>query len=292
MKNKIIILGMAGLLTFFTGCALTDKAETTEETESKVNNQTTEETENKAMDKPTEGTTDTVTKEEIKEETGNETSEEITTGETGKTEAEDREDTDGEAQEAENAAGSEQSVASDVYGEIINQYATAVIEGHKGETLISEGLNIMVGEALNYGTSVTVGYQIKDINFDGTDELIIGVDSADEFYDKLVIVCYTVLEEQPYMLFESGERSRYYYCGEGKVYYEGSGSAGQSSWALCSPDFELRYFDGVDYDIESNPEKPWLRYMDDVWVVIDEEQADQCIFELQRYRQKLELTAF
>ena len=70
----------------------------------------------------------------------------------------------------------------------------------------------------------SIGYSFIDFNGDGIDELLIGVDTEEE-YQNIIYDLYTYMDGQIIHLATSGERFFYQLCEDNTIYYFGSGGA-------------------------------------------------------------------
>ncbi len=76
----------------------------------------------------------------------------------------------------------------------------------------------------DYGT---LGYLIKDIDGNGTDELIFGgnAEGSTTWYDGIIYDIYTISDGELVHVLDGWERNRYFLCENGVIANEGSGSA-------------------------------------------------------------------
>lgn len=76
----------------------------------------------------------------------------------------------------------------------------------------------------DYGT---LGYLIKDIDGNGTEELIFGGNAEESaaWYDGIIYDIYTISNEKLIHVLDGWERNRYFLCENGVIANEGSGSA-------------------------------------------------------------------
>lgn len=142
-------------------------------------------------------------------------------------------------QEGENGAGSstqEESVKEGAmtgdgreghgyYEELIAVAGECAIKnnGEKPEGYDFSGMLYMVKD-WDYGT---LGYLIKDIDGNGTDELIFGgnAEGSTTWYDGIIYDVYTISDGELVHVLDGWERNRYFLCENGVIANEGSGSA-------------------------------------------------------------------
>lgn len=130
-----------------------------------------------------------------------------------------------------------QEVAPDAacrdYDEVIQLYSSAIREQWDWEKVSSMGfepdcfVDSLDGD----------GYMLKDLDQDGSDELIILAKGSlasnrfDDFSDTVYAV-YTLQNDKPVRVLESWARSRNYLCADGGIYNEGSDGAAYSTWCI------------------------------------------------------------
>ena len=124
-----------------------------------------------------------------------------------------------------------ESEAAAAYNEIISGYSTALSEQWTGQKLWDQNLNYMIADCYGEDPFENIGYAIKDIDGNGTAELLIGTTAkvTDEFYGKMVFDLYGLDGNGgTVQIFTSGERNRYYYAGSDLFANQGSGGAAYS----------------------------------------------------------------
>lgn len=114
------------------------------------------------------------------------------------------------------------------YREILDRYYLAVSEQWNAGQLNEEELNILCrycyeGEALE-----NIGYLVRDLDGDGTQELLIGTIGGDNFTYLLLFDLYTLSDGAAEPLFQGWERSRWYQLEDGRFYNYASASADYS----------------------------------------------------------------
>lgn len=114
----------------------------------------------------------------------------------------------------------------DIYQDILRNYYTAILEKRDTGWYIENDMNYLLSEDFSGGIMDNVGYAIIDLDNDGNDELIIGLNDnvTDEFYQKMILIIYSGEQE----VFSSMERDRIYYAGENKFASLGSSGAAYS----------------------------------------------------------------
>ena len=80
------------------------------------------------------------------------------------------------------------------------------------------------------------GYILKDLDQDGSDELIIlsrgSLESSRYQNEDMLYAVYTLQNNKPVRVLESWTRSRNYLCADGGIYNEGSDGASYSTWCI------------------------------------------------------------
>lgn len=111
------------------------------------------------------------------------------------------------------------------------------------------------------GNAEEPGYLVRDLNGDGTDELLIGCSGTEpgDSQHSVVYDIYTVWEGKLIHVLNGWERNRYYLCENGRIANEGSNGAADSSWTYFSFDGEkLILQEAVIYNEEKDQENPWF----------------------------------
>lgn len=124
-----------------------------------------------------------------------------------------------------------ESDAADPYHEILSNYSTALSEQWTGQNLWDHDLNYMIADCYGEEPFENIGYVIKDIDGNGTAELLIGTTASvtDEFFGKMIFDLYGLDGNgNTVQIFRSGERDRYYYAGSNLFVNQGSSGAADS----------------------------------------------------------------
>lgn len=98
-----------------------------------------------------------------------------------------------------------------------------------------------------------IGYAFMDLNGDGTDELLIGIDITEDsiekdMYQDVIFDLYTYMDNRIIHLATSGERFAYGLCEDHTIYYYGAGGAFYSYY----------------YHYELDPNKPVLSVLESI----------------------------
>ena len=137
------------------------------------------------------------------------------------------------------------------YGSVISAYYRAYTSGNNtGEYAWNNGLS----EIIAY--SQQAGYALRDLDGNGTQELIIAGLGTDDFSEGMLYELYTLVNGQPVQLASSSARNRYYLRTDGSILNEGSGGAGHSVFTisrvsgdtLVPEEAVMTYFEGTERD--------------------------------------------
>ena len=112
----------------------------------------------------------------------------------------------------------------------------------------------------HYGASLRLGYLIKDIDGNGTDELIFGQnDDPDSAWDGVIYDLYTISDGELIHVFDGGERSTYHLCENGMIAHEGFDGAAMSVNAYYNFEgTELNLAEAVLYNGWEDSNNPWF----------------------------------
>lgn len=112
----------------------------------------------------------------------------------------------------------------------------------------------------HYGASLRLGYLIKDIDGNGTDELIFGQnDDPDSAWDGVIYDLYTISDGKLIHVFDGGERSTYHLCENGMIANEGADGAAMSVYAYYNFEgTELNLAEAVLYNGWEDSDNPWF----------------------------------
>ena len=119
------------------------------------------------------------------------------------------------------------------YDEVIELYIRALKERWDSDKIVELGF-----EPYCFISSLEKdGYILKDLDQDGSDELIIlSRDSLEssryQNFEDMIYAVYTMKNGNPIRVLESWTRSRNYLCADGGIYNEGSDGASYSTWCI------------------------------------------------------------
>lgn len=119
------------------------------------------------------------------------------------------------------------------YDEVIELYIRAIKERWDSDKISEFGF-----EPCCFVSSLEKdGYILKDLDQDGSDELIIlSRDSLEssryQNFEDMLYAVYTMKNGKPIRVLDSWTRSRNYLCADGGIYNEGSDGASYSTWCI------------------------------------------------------------
>lgn len=118
------------------------------------------------------------------------------------------------------------------YDEVIELYIRAIKERWDSDKISEFGF-----EPYCFISSLEKdGYILKDLDQDGSDELIIlsrgSLESSRYQNEDMLYAVYTLQNNKPVRVLESWTRSRNYLCADGGIYNEGSDGASYSTWCI------------------------------------------------------------
>lgn len=118
------------------------------------------------------------------------------------------------------------------YDEVIELYIRAIKERWDSDKISEFGF-----EPCCFISSLEKdGYILKDLDQDGSDELIIlsrGSQESSRYQNEdMLYAVYTMKDGKPIRVLDSWTRSRNYLCADGGIYNEGSDGASYSTWCI------------------------------------------------------------
>lgn len=223
----------------------------------------------------TDSSTTTISESSTESTTEKDTTEEITT-ETTTTEAAT---TTESATDYTLPGTTSQNTAA--YKTILDQYHTALSENWEFEALTNNNLNHMCAFYKNTGLT-DIGYAFYDIDGNGTNELLIGLVSQDNRGGDVFDI-YTLTDNKPVMLAQSGERDMYTLCQNGMISEAGSNSAASSFYKFYefkSGTSKLTMVEAVVIDGQWDSDNPYFYTTTDATdksacTAITEDDADE-----------------
>ena len=166
----------------------------------------------------------------------------------------------------------EQEVQEEVpvvlYSEQIEAYRTALTEQWDQESYLEQDMSGLAAYYYEGDALKKVGYALMDLDTDGSDELVIGVNDE---ADPVIFELWTMDENgEAVKLLTSHERNRYYleWHEEGVYMLENQGSNGAANFAhhyYTLTDGNLQVQQAIVFDALANETNPWFMAYDADW---------------------------
>ena len=144
-------------------------------------------------------------------------------------------------------------MAKPLYGEILDSYFDALLQGFEPAQYVEKGLNPgMVKDVTK------VGYCLEDLDNDGSTELLIGAVG-----EPFIYAMYTMKNDQETLVIDAGERNTYRISSDGVFVNNASNSAAQMAYFLYTfSEGALHFQDGLVYDAGRDSQNPWFYVKD------------------------------
>ncbi|MBQ1945914.1 MAG: SH3 domain-containing protein, partial [Clostridia bacterium] len=145
------------------------------------------------------------------------------------------------------------------YMPVLQTYYRAMAERWDLEKLFDRNMSEMCDFHIRQGNPFdTVGYMLKDMNNDGTPELLIG-SLMEGYTDKTLFEMYVLNDGKPVSVARSWARSNFYLCEDKAIGHEGSNSAGSGLSALMYLNQEnaLDYIEVTMIEYDYSPNAPY-----------------------------------
>lgn len=148
--------------------------------------------------------------------------------------------------------------AKPLYGEVLDGYFDALLQGFGPQEYMDRGLNYLVGMV---GDVDKVGYAMDDVDGDGVSELMVG--SVDE---GLIYAMYTVKDGQETQIIDAMERSTYQLTSDGLILNRGTNGAASYGYNLYRlENGSLQFQDALVFDAAKDEKNPWFYTKDPEW---------------------------
>jgi hypothetical protein len=167
-----------------------------------------------------------------------------------------------------------------VYAKQIERYYTAISRKWDENTYFEQKMSNLAVHYYEGMPLENVGFAFMDLDGDGICELIIGaIQNAEK--DPLVFEIWTVKNDEPVMLAQSGSHNRYYlqYAEEDDLWsvaYEAeNGAANRAVYYLQLVNGQFEVTQGVVFDAIANEDAPWFMAYDLDWDVSNDTPIDE-----------------
>lgn len=128
----------------------------------------------------------------------------------------------------DSSTGDSLSTIPEAYSALLDCYSEAISETWDSAALMDANLPYLLTLVYGENPLENIGYAISDVEGDGSPELLIGSLTGDEYFGKMIFALYTLNQDGAVsLLFESGEKNRYYYVGENRFANLGQFSANE-----------------------------------------------------------------
>lgn len=161
---------------------------------------------------------------------------------------------------ADDEPATEPEEEAPLYGEVLDAYYNALLEGWTPEQYMEAGMNYLPGLVAD---ADKVGYYLEDLDGNGTIELLIGAVGEPYIY-----VMYTMIEGSPVTVIRASERNTYRLISDGGIFNRGSNGAASTGYLFYT--FEngtLSFEDALMFDAAADSENPWFYATDEDWDV-------------------------
>ena len=169
-----------------------------------------------------------------------------------------------------------------VYAQQIERYYTALSQKWEENQYFENEMSALAAYYYEGNALDNVGFSFMDLDADGIWELIIGAIQNSE-KDPLVFEIWTLKNDEPVMMAQSGSRNRYYlqYAEEDELWsvaYEAeNGAANHAVYYLQLVEGEFQVTQGIVFDALANEKEPWFMAYDLDWDVSNDMAIDEDI---------------
>ena len=167
-----------------------------------------------------------------------------------------------------------------VYAQQIERYYTAISQQWDEGAYFEHEMSALAAYYYEGNPLDNVGFTFMDLDCDGIWELIIGaIKNAEQ--DPLVFEIWTLKNDEPVMVAQSGARNRYYlqYAEEDNLWSVANeaenGAANRAVYYLQLIEGEFEVMQGIVFDAAANEKAPWFMAYDLDWDVSNDMAIDE-----------------
>lgn len=169
---------------------------------------------------------------------------------------------------ADTTTGLTDEEAAKIYSGVLDDFCHIILVGEDGldNMELEEGAgwiyDVMMGRD-SADVLASVGYRVQDISGDGIPELLVGaITDQDDYndYGSYIYSVYTIVDGEPHCTIEGWYRSSYRMMNNGQIYYEGSGGAMYSIFAVYDISKDGTELICQDYYFTSNTDDSYEEY--------------------------------
>ena len=167
-----------------------------------------------------------------------------------------------------------------VYAEQVDRYYKAIVTQCDESFYFKQAMSPMPIHYYDGNELSNIGFAMTDLDGDGNQELLIGA-IKDHQTEPVVFEIWTLMNNQPVMLAQSGYRTRYYlqFAEDDSIWnlaYEAdNGATNYGVYYLQITGSTLEVIQGVIYDANANANAPWFMAYDLDWDVTNDMDIDE-----------------
>lgn len=163
------------------------------------------------------------------------------------------------------AVSAEEQTVDPLYQNMIDELFHILDGQDSGVLTVEKDYTVIFAWLKGHPASVNLGYVIRDVDGNGTDELLIGENTP--LGETVLYNMFTIRDGELVNVFSGWDRNRYYLCTNGNFINEGSSGAMQSSTIYyIYAKGEMIFIRSVIYDATMEPEGPWFVSYEKGWI--------------------------